>query len=44
MNDDVSYNPIQGQGLGGCKVAKMSDFTVYLLHCYACIQVTNGEL
>jgi len=39
----MSYDPIQGQGQGhgGLKVAKMSDFKVCLLRLYACNQ-KNG--
>ena len=40
----MPYDPIQGQGHGGPKVAKMADFKVYLLHWYACNQKTDGEL
>ena len=48
--DGMPYDPIQGQGQGhrGPKVAKMTDFKVYLIHVYltwyACNQWTNGEL
>jgi len=43
----MPYDPIQGQGHGGLKVAKMADFKVYLLRryrWYASNQNTNGEL
>ena len=32
----MPYDPIQGQGHGGPKVAKTADFKVYLLRRYAC--------
>jgi len=38
------YDPIQGQGHGGLKVAKMAEFKVCLLRQYACNQKTDGEL
>jgi len=40
----MPYDPIQGQGQGGLKSAKMADFKRYLLRQYACNQQTNGEL
>jgi len=40
----MPYDPIQGQGHGSPKVAKIADFKVYLLRRYACNQKTNGEL
>jgi len=43
LHDDMSYDPIQGQGHGGPKVAKITDFRVYLLRRYACNQKTNVE-
>jgi len=44
INDGMPYDPIQGQGHGGLKVAKMANFKVYLLRQYACNQKTNGQL
>jgi len=50
IHDGMPHDPIQGQGQGhrGPKVAKMTDFKVYLNHVYltwyACNQWTNGEL
>ena len=44
LHDGVSYNPIQGQGHGGPKVAKIADFKVYPVHRYACNRKNNGEL
>jgi len=38
------YDPIQGQGHGGLKVARMAYFTVYLLCWYSCNLTTNGGL
>jgi len=40
----MPYDPIQGQGQGGLKVAKMADFKVSLFYQYACNQKINGEL
>ena len=40
----IPYDPIEGQGHGCPTIAKMADFIVSLLHCYACNQKTNGEL
>jgi len=34
LHDGVLYDPIQGQGHGGPKVAKMADVNVYLLRQY----------
>ena len=44
IHDSMLYNPLQGQGHGGLKVAKMAVFKVSLLHKHACNQKTNGEL
>jgi len=43
----MPYDPIQGQGHGRLKVAKMADFKVLsppTVILYACIQMTYGEL
>jgi len=40
----MPYDPIQGQGHGGPKDAKMADFKVYLLRQFACNHETNAEL
>ena len=42
--DGTLYDPIQGQGHGGLKVAKMAYFEVYLLCWYSCNLTTNGGL
>jgi len=44
IHDGMPYDPIQGQGHRGPKVAKMADFKVYLLKRYACNQQTGDEL
>ena len=44
IHNGVLYDPIQGQDHGGLKVAKMTDFKVYLLLRYTSNQKTNGEL
>jgi len=36
IHDGMPYVPIHGQGRGGLKVAKMTDFKVSLLCQYAC--------
>jgi len=40
----MPYDPIQGQGHGGLKVAKMVDFKNSISSWYACNHMTNGEL
>jgi len=40
----MPYDPIQGQGHGGLKVAKMVDFKKFISSWYACNHMTNGEL
>jgi len=42
----MPYDPVQGQGHGCLKVAKMADFKVYLSvgNWYACNQKTNDKL
>jgi len=44
IHQGMMYDPIQGQGQGGLKCAKMADFKGCLLRQYACNQKTNGEL
>jgi len=38
IHDGMPYDPIQGQGYGGPKVAKMADCIVYILQYYVCNQ------
>jgi len=44
IHNGMLYDPIQGQGHGGPKCEKMSDFKCCLLRQYACNQKTNSEL
>jgi len=40
MHDGMPYDPIIGQGQGGLKCAKMTDFKSCLLRLYVCNQKT----
>jgi len=42
--DSMPYDPIQGEGHGGLKCAKMTDFKVFFLYHCARNPKTNGEL
>jgi len=46
IHDGMPFDPIQGegQGHGGPKFAKMTNFKVYLLRQCACNLKTNNEL
>ena len=44
IHDGMLYDPIQGQGHGGPKLVKMSDFRAYLPRQYACNEKTDGNL
>jgi len=41
IHEGMTYDPIQGQGHGGLKVAKMVDFKVHRLRQY--VRVSNQE-
>jgi len=44
IHEGVPYDPIQGQGHAGLRVAKMTNFKVYLFRRYACSKKANDEL